>query len=57
MDLSHWDVIKFFTREQISQLLAGVDPNGAPYPDTVENKIALYRVSATRKRKTSVTTK
>lgn len=43
MDLSHWDVVTFFSRDQIAQLLAGVDPNGGPYSKLAENKVKLYR--------------
>lgn len=43
MDLSHWDAVTFFSRDQIVHLLAGVDPNGGAYPPIVENKIKLYR--------------
>lgn len=43
MDLSHWDVVTVFNRDQIAHLLAGVDPNGGPYPRLVENKVKLYR--------------
>ena len=42
-DLSHWNALRFFSREQIAHLLAGVDPNGGPYPRAIEGKIALYR--------------
>lgn len=42
MDLSHWDAVTLFSRDQIAHLLAGVDPNGGTYPPVVENKIKLY---------------
>ena len=43
MDLSHWDAVTFFDRDQIAQLLAGVDPNGGAYSKASENKVKLYR--------------
>lgn len=43
MDLSHWDAVTFFSRDQIAYLLAGIDPNGGPFSTAVENKVKLYR--------------
>jgi hypothetical protein len=43
MDLSHWDAVTFFNREQIACLLAGVDPNAGPYPPSVKGRVTLYR--------------
>lgn len=43
MDLSHWDAVTFFSRDQIVYLLAGVDPNDGRYPSAIESKVKLYR--------------
>ncbi len=43
MDLSHWDKVTFFSRDEIASLLAGVDPLGDECPKQLVGKVSLYK--------------
>jgi len=43
MNLSKWDDVTFFSREQVAHLLAGIDPDGGPYAERTLKRIRHYR--------------
>lgn len=43
MDLSHWDCVLLFTRDEAACLMAGVDPHSSARGPNAEARVLLYR--------------